>query len=572
MVINFDKNNCVESSNTLVSSDTFASNTNCIYSLEENNNDVPVKFENSSISCGVINDCSSPTKQAQSFLNTSPCEKHPQESFKAPQLNKSSMLEYSKYDHDHLLSPLDGVSNDSQSPNDSQLCDDEIPLDELLKSFNEKYELWDQSKKKIKNFNLNTQSQTKYKHFDIINIIKPSNILQTIFSKPSVFIDDAKRLKNLSDNYITYKSMSFQRNVENLVSPSPLVPSSRSSLNHHSASFLSTNKTSCSFPSRSLSTKTSQHYMASPTDSRLTTNDNKLAIDPMLIAADLRLPPHLRKPFFTWTDNCATNNDKYNQDKSKKIVNKIEPEKNYKNYECFTYTKPWIIDSFSNQTHSGFRKEDVSYNNNERIEKILKDIFHVKVDDSKDTIVNPRYLAEVQEKQNNIISQILKEHIKYNEKKIHQVVTDIDEKLKDDTKSISYKPTVGNAKSKRSEQSTKRKMCDTAENLKDHKILKMDDKTLEYKNSYKNHDSQKQTFSKKNMERNVNKTPSKTKFKDDNRKIKDKNKNQLATDMPYYVSMYDKVKARSARKMLVEEKKNYKNKVKPSRTKKGVLL
>jgi len=551
MAVDFDKNSCDKSSNTLFNSDTFASKTNCIYSLEENNNDVPVKFENSSISCGEINDCSSQTKQA---------EKHTRESSKVPQLNKSNKLEYSKYDQDHLLSPLDSVSNDLQSSNDSQLCNDEIPLDERLKRFNEMYEQWDQSKKKVKNFISNTQSQTKYKHFDIINIIKPSSILQNIFSKPSVFMDDAKRLENVSDSYITCESMSFQRNVENLVLPPPLVPSSNSSLKHHSASFLSTNKTNnCSFPSRPLSTKTSQHYMASKTGSRLPTNDIKLAIEPMLIAADLRLPPHLRKPFFSWTDsNCAINRDKHYQ--PKKIVNKNEPEKNYKNGECFT--KPWIVDSFSNQTHSGFRKEELNYNKNEQIERILKDIFQVK-EDSKETIVNSRCLAEVQEKQNNIISQILKEHIKYNEKNIHQAVPDIDEKLKDDTKPISYKPSVENAIRSKvfPEQSIKRKMCYSAENLKSHKILKMDDKTLECKNSYKNYDGQKQTFLQKNMKRNRNVTPNKTKFKDDNQKIQDKNKNQLTTDIPTYVSMYDKVKARSARKsLLVQEKKNDKNK------------
>lgn len=548
LAVDFDKNNSAKTASTCISRDSLDV-ADCVYNFQNNNNG-PVKIKNSLRSNDTINDCTSQTKQAENYLYINQCEKQQHSSSKSLQLNEyeSSNLGCSKYDNDYHSSP-DSVSNDSQSCNDAQQYNEEKLLEERLKIFNKKYELWEQSRTKINNRNSNTKPQTKYNYFDTSRDPEPSDILKKLLLKPNVFNNDTKRLEHLSDRYITKNPLSFQGIVENLVSPPLLESSMNGSLKHPSASFSSTNNINCLYPSHPPATKTSQHYRTS-TNSQSQSKNRRSGSNPKLIVTDNKLPPCLEKSSFLRNDNSAMNSDKYIHDKPKETANKNKPEKKTRNNdERFKYINQWIAESYAYQTQSYLKKEEDVFNDeNEKLKKMLKEIFHSK-EECSDYSVNcdSQMLTEGKNNQNTITSQILKEPD-----------TDFNVNLENTTtKPVSNKPMYEHAirKTRSSEQqSLKRKMSDSADNLKVDKIIKMNDATLMNKNSNENNKRQTRKCTQKNKEKKV-RTPSKIKFEDSCTKDEDKNLNQPEANMTYNISMYDKLKARSASKMLLQKTK-----------------
>lgn len=182
-----------------------------------------------------------------------------------------------------------------------------------------------------------------------------------------------------------------------------------------------------------------------------------------------------------------------------------------------------------------------------------------------------------------------KEHYKNKEEeKIHQVVTDSDGKCNDEKESKKDKRIDRNSISSNSStgRSSKRRMSDSSENLDDSKRPKIDiknskdknhkktnekhisfiSKILDSKNKEQKKDHEKKT-EKKKEERKVIKTPNQTETEDEDEdeEARERRKNhsifEVVLDEPY-VSMYDKVKARSTKNMQKQEEEKRQEKLK----------
>ncbi|XP_025411729.1 protein split ends isoform X2 [Sipha flava] len=184
-----------------------------------------------------------------------------------------------------------------------------------------------------------------------------------------------------------------------------------------------------------------------------------------------------------------------------------------------------------------------------------------------------------------------KEHYKSKEEeKVHQTVTsDLDVKFNDDKESKKDKRIDRNSISSNSStgRSTKRRMSDSSENLDDSKRSKMDIKNIKDKNHKKSNekhisfiskildgknkeqkkDHHDKKIEKKKEERKVIKTPNQTETEDDDEdeEARERRKNhsifEVVLDEPY-VSMYDKVKARSTKNMQKQEEEKRQEKLK----------
>lgn len=185
-----------------------------------------------------------------------------------------------------------------------------------------------------------------------------------------------------------------------------------------------------------------------------------------------------------------------------------------------------------------------------------------------------------------------KEHYKCKEEeKIHPAVTpDSDGKLNEDKESKKDKRIDRNSISSNSStgRSSKRRMSDSSENLEDSKRSKIDSKSnskdknhkktnndkhisfiskiLDAKNKEQKKDHEKKV-EKKKEERKIIKTPNNTdsEDEDEDEEARERRKNhsifEVVLDEPY-VSMYDKVKARSTKNMQKQEEEKRQEKLK----------
>ncbi|KAL4084571.1 hypothetical protein QTP88_027514 [Uroleucon formosanum] len=184
-----------------------------------------------------------------------------------------------------------------------------------------------------------------------------------------------------------------------------------------------------------------------------------------------------------------------------------------------------------------------------------------------------------------------KEHYKCKEdEKLHQTVTpDFDAKFNDDKDPKKDKRVDRNSISSNSStgRSSKRRMSDSSENLDDSKRSKIDNKNskdknhkktnekhisfiskiLDGKNKEQKKDHHEKKLDKKKEERKVIKTPNESETEDDDEdeEARERRKNhsifEVVLDEPY-VSMYDKVKARSTKNMQKQEEEKRQEKLK----------
>ncbi|KAF0765942.1 msx2-interacting protein-like isoform X1 [Aphis craccivora] len=176
------------------------------------------------------------------------------------------------------------------------------------------------------------------------------------------------------------------------------------------------------------------------------------------------------------------------------------------------------------------------------------------------------------------------------EEKSHQNVTsDFDGKFNDDKDLKKDKRVDRNSISSNSStgRSSKRRMSDSSENLDDSKRSKIDNKNFKDKNHKKTNDKHisfiskildgknreqkkehhEKKLDKKKEERKVIKTPNETESEDDDEdeEARERRKNhsifEVVLDEPY-VSMYDKVKARSTKNMQKQEEEKRQEKLK----------
>lgn len=184
-----------------------------------------------------------------------------------------------------------------------------------------------------------------------------------------------------------------------------------------------------------------------------------------------------------------------------------------------------------------------------------------------------------------------KEHYKCKEEeKLHLAVTpDFDEKFNDDKDPKKDKRVDRNSISSNSStgRSSKRRMSDSSENLDDTKRSKMDTKNskekshkktnekhisfiskiFDGKNKEQKKEHHEKKYEKKKEERKVIKTPNQSDSEDDDEdeEARERRKNhsifEVVLDEPY-VSMYDKVKARSTKNMQKQEEEKRQEKLK----------
>lgn len=183
-----------------------------------------------------------------------------------------------------------------------------------------------------------------------------------------------------------------------------------------------------------------------------------------------------------------------------------------------------------------------------------------------------------------------KEHHKCKEEEKNQsvVTSEPDGKFNDDKESKKDKRIDRNSISSNSStgRSSKRRMSDSSENFDDSKRSKIDksskdknykktnekhisfiSKILDGKNKEQKKDHHEKKTEKKKEERKVNKTPSQTETEDDDEdeEARERRKNhsifEVVLDEPY-VSMYDKVKARSTKNMQKQEEEKRQEKLK----------
>jgi len=180
------------------------------------------------------------------------------------------------------------------------------------------------------------------------------------------------------------------------------------------------------------------------------------------------------------------------------------------------------------------------------------------------------------------------------EKLIHQtpLIPDCDGKLNDDKESKKDKRIDRNSISSNSStgllhSSSKRRMSDSSENLEDSKRLKTDNKNskdknhkkstekhisfiskiLDGKNKEQKKDHHEKKAEKKKEDRKIIKTPNQTdtEDEDEDEEARERRKNhsifEVVLDEPY-VSMYDKVKARSTKNMQKQEEEKRQEKLK----------
>lgn len=185
-----------------------------------------------------------------------------------------------------------------------------------------------------------------------------------------------------------------------------------------------------------------------------------------------------------------------------------------------------------------------------------------------------------------------KDNYKKDEEKIHQtLIADSDGKFNDDKESKKDKRIDRNSISSNSStglhNSSKRRMSDSSENLEDSKKAKTDNKNskdknpkkpnekhisfitkiLDGKNKEQKKDHHEKKVDKKKEERKVTKTPNQTETEDEDEdeEARERRKNhsifEVVLDEPY-VSMYDKVKARSTKNMQKQEEEKRQEKLK----------
>lgn len=178
------------------------------------------------------------------------------------------------------------------------------------------------------------------------------------------------------------------------------------------------------------------------------------------------------------------------------------------------------------------------------------------------------------------------------EEKVHQTfIADSDGKLNDDKESKKDKRIDRNSISSNSStglhNSVKRRMSDSSENLEDSKRSKTDNKNakdknpkktnekhisfiskiLDSKNKEQKKDHHEKKIEKKKEDKKVIKTPSQTETEDEDEdeEARERRKNhsifEVVLDEPY-VSMYDKVKARSTKNMQKQEEEKRQEKLK----------
>jgi len=199
-------------------------------------------------------------------------------------------------------------------------------------------------------------------------------------------------------------------------------------------------------------------------------------------------------------------------------------------------------------------------------------------------------LDENNKLKNENSSKRSKEHYKCKEEeKLHQTVTpDFDAKFNDDKDPKKDKRVDRNSISSNSStgRSSKRRMSDSSENLDDSKRLKIDTKNSKDKNHKKTNEKHisfiskildgknkeqkkdhEKKLDKKKEERKVIKTPNESESEDDDEdeEARERRKNhsifEVVLDEPY-VSMYDKVKARSTKNMQKQEEEKRQEKLK----------
>jgi len=211
----------------------------------------------------------------------------------------------------------------------------------------------------------------------------------------------------------------------------------------------------------------------------------------------------------------------------------------------------------------------------------------------KDTLKHKERKKSLEEnnKHKHENSKRSKDHYKCkDDEKLNSIINhDSDLKFNDDKESKKDKRVDRNSISSNSStgRSSKRRMSDSSENLEDSKRLKIDNKIskdknhkkisekhisfiskiLDGKNKEQKKDLHEKKTEKKKEERKIIKTPSQSETEDDDEdeEARERRKNhsifEVVLDEPY-VSMYDKVKARSTKNMQKQEEEKRQEKLK----------
>lgn len=237
----------------------------------------------------------------------------------------SYLPEYSKHKYDPQLSPPHSFHVSSpQSINSDDSLDnnsEQLNLEKELKQFEGKWQQYDLSMTNKTSTITNIPCRPEYKCLDAIDNLKPSDIVQYLLAKPSVFVNDTRRLEHLSHKCIPKESILPQTSIKQFGPPSCTMLSNNDSFDSFQASSSAT--TECRF----LLSNCSQ-----PIESQLLNTDLSSMTDPKTSVAQLKQEEEL---IFTSKTNYA----KYSENSDYTNI-KIENDEDFspnreKNKECY---------------------------------------------------------------------------------------------------------------------------------------------------------------------------------------------------------------------------------------------